>query len=56
MLIKYNKIVHELWHNCSSVYGNNIEHNRQPFGALQLLKSMHNWSIIGRGLVHDQFQ
>ena len=26
-VIKNNKTVHELWHNCSS-YGHNIEHNR----------------------------
>ena len=30
LAIKINKIVYELWHNCSS-YGHNIEHNRQLF-------------------------
>ena len=30
VVIKINKIVYELWHNCSS-HGHNIEHNRQLF-------------------------
>ena len=30
LIIKHNKIVYELWHNCSS-HGHNIEHNRQLF-------------------------
>ena len=27
LVIKNNKIIYELWHNCNS-YGHNIEHNR----------------------------
>ena len=28
LVIKNNKIIYKLWHNCSS-HGHNIEHNRQ---------------------------
>ena len=30
LMIKNNKIVYELWHNCSG-YGHHIEHNRKLF-------------------------
>ena len=30
LVIKNNKIIYKLWHNCGS-HGHNIEHNRQLF-------------------------
>ena len=49
LVIKNNKIVYKLWHNCSS-YGHNIEINMQLLWAL--LKSIigKKLSIISQGL------
>ena len=51
VVLKNNKIVYELWHNCS-IYGHNIEHNRQLVWAL--LKSIigKKLSMICQGLYH----
>ena len=38
LVIKNNKLVYELWHNCSS-HGHNIEHDRQLLSIAQ----KHNW-------------
>ena len=54
LVIKINKIVYELWHNCSS-YGHNVEHNRQLFRAM--LKSIidEKLTIIGQGVAFGNF-
>ena len=49
LVIKNNKIIYRLWHNCSS-HEHNIEYNRQ---FLALLKSIigKNLSIMGWGIL-----
>ena len=46
IVLKINKIIYKLWHNCSS-HGHNIEHNRQNFWSL--LKS-----IISKKIEHNK--
>ena len=54
LVIKNNKIIHKLWHNCGS-NGHIIEHNRQICWAL--LKSIigQKLNIISQGLIVQQF-
>ena len=50
VIIKTNKLAHELWHNCSS-YEHNIEHNGSLFRALLKRIIGKKLSTIGQSLV-----